>query len=335
MDNPFLKRATEQFRGDHEAFLAFVTPEPLTHFLGSHGESGALYDRLVIIEGTPGSGKTTIAQLMEYPTVTALLRNPDAFGPLYQAMAKLGVIGDRGANILGCRLSLETDYRDCWEFAYPPEVKLGLMQSLIQARAVLAWALNLSSAGVEIERASIVPRPDAAAAAELIGGSSLVAVEQKAREIELSIYRIIAALVAPNIDTLDESVTGAYRPFDVIASVRVKVGPPDEERILEMLPLVILDDAHLLHPAQFQGLRRWLTRRELRPARWIMNSTGCSAAGRSSSDSYRRGPSTRATARHYNRSGLHPYPIAKHRRSLEQSEGLSQNGPRYGKSLSS
>lgn len=33
---------------------------------------------------------------------------------------------------------------------------------------------------------------------------------------------------------------------------------------------MILDDAHVLHPAQFEGLQRWLMRRELPISRWIL-----------------------------------------------------------------
>jgi hypothetical protein len=34
--------------------------------------------------------------------------------------------------------------------------------------------------------------------------------------------------------------------------------------------LVIFDDAHSLHPSQFIALQRWLARRELKVARWVL-----------------------------------------------------------------
>ena len=68
MENPFLRRATEFLRDD-EAFLAVVSPEPVSYHLKRPGESGTLYDRLVLLRGTPGSGKTTLARLFEFPTL--------------------------------------------------------------------------------------------------------------------------------------------------------------------------------------------------------------------------------------------------------------------------
>ena len=61
MANPFEKRATEYLRDD-EAFLAVVTPEPLATFFKKPAKEERLYDRLTMIIGTPGSGKTTLAR---------------------------------------------------------------------------------------------------------------------------------------------------------------------------------------------------------------------------------------------------------------------------------
>ena len=43
----------------------------------------------------------------------------------------------------------------------------------------------------------------------------------------------------------------------------------DGEQV-EIRPLIVLDDAHALHPVQFRNVSRWLIRRELRVARWIL-----------------------------------------------------------------
>ena len=87
MFNPFLKRASEHLRDD-EAFLATVSPVPVLAHLAPRAT--ALYDRLVLFTGTPGSGKTTFAKLLRFPTLTTLnrLHRLPEHRPLLDAMAQ-------------------------------------------------------------------------------------------------------------------------------------------------------------------------------------------------------------------------------------------------------
>ncbi|HEY3852916.1 MAG TPA: hypothetical protein VGO67_00820 [Verrucomicrobiae bacterium] len=269
MDNPFLKRATDFVR-DEEAFVAMVSPEPIRYFLAKRGQDGLLYDRLIIIRGTPGSGKTTLARLFDYPAMTALLRNTSITG-YKQTLATLvdcGAIKDDSPIIVGCRLPMEVDYRDFWDFPYSEELRLGLMMALIQARAILTWLRNLTGAGHDLANIEVVPRKDAEASLDFIGGTNCQSVLAKAKAVEAAVYRTIGALVAPLESELETESTSAYRPFDVIEHFAVK-GNPDTSTI-NLLPLVILDDAQVLHPIQYRALQRWLARRELRIARWLL-----------------------------------------------------------------
>ncbi|MFS8116554.1 hypothetical protein QD460_33200, partial [Rhizobium jaguaris] len=201
MVNPFEKRATEYLRDD-EAFLAVVTPEPLATFFQKHAEEGKLYDRLTTIIGTPGSGKTTLARLFQYSTLRTLLRNrgQDIYDDLIDTLTACRAITTGMPSVIGARLPLEGEYREFWEFPYPDELKSGLMTALLQARTVLAWIRDVQLAGASIDDLEIVPRPDADAALTAIGGTGARGVLERAREIELAIYNISAALVPPEID---------------------------------------------------------------------------------------------------------------------------------------
>jgi hypothetical protein len=267
MANPFEKRATEYLRDD-EAFLAVVTPEPLATFFQKPATEGRLYDRLAVIIGTPGSGKTTLARLFQFPTLRTLLRNRalTAYKPLIDTLTSCGAIENERPTVVGGRVPLEGEYREFWEFPYPEDLKTGLMIALLQARTVLAWLRSFGAAGVSLEQVEIVPRVDADAALTAIGGVKASDLLARAREVELAIYRISAALMPPEISEIDSEAVAAYRPFDVIESFRIV-----EDGVASLLrPLVIFDDAHSLHPSQLAALRRWLARRELKVARWIL-----------------------------------------------------------------
>jgi hypothetical protein len=77
MPNPFANRATEWMRSNTEAFLSIVTPDPVLHYFQPHAEQDRMYQRLVMIHGTPGSGKTTIAKLFELVSLATLMRSTD------------------------------------------------------------------------------------------------------------------------------------------------------------------------------------------------------------------------------------------------------------------
>jgi hypothetical protein len=269
MENPFQRRATEFLRDD-EAFLAIVSPEPVTFFLSRPGKEGRLYDRLVLLRGTPGSGKTTLARLFEYPTLVALLRNSaiPTYQALVSALTDCGAISNEQPTVLGCRLPLDTDYRDFWQFPYSDSLKLGLMAALVQARSVLAWLRHLKTVGISPEQVEIIPRADAEGIVDAIGGTNGTGLIERAREVESGLYRIMGALVAPSQSELSEVATSAYRPFDIIEQIAIRDSSTGGRLMLR--PLAILDDAHVLHPAQFRALHHWLARRELRIARWMI-----------------------------------------------------------------
>jgi hypothetical protein len=270
MENPFLKRATEHLK-ETEAFLGVVSPEPVRTFLARHGKTGALYDRLVLLRGTPGSGKTTLARLFDYASLCTLLRNRDisSYRAMLAALTECRAVHNDRPAVLSYRLNMETDYRNIWELPYSEELRRGLTSSLIQARALLGWITSLNQAGFVNSRIRIIPRSTARAAIEAIGGLEIEGILQRARTVESEMYHVAAALIPPSMDKLPKALADAYPPFDVIETVSIQY-PSDESELL-LRPLLILDDANYLHPDQFDMMKRWLARRELSISRWILS----------------------------------------------------------------
>lgn len=267
MANPFEKRATEYLRDDEPAFLSLVSPEPLKSYFQREGARGQLFEMLVRVVGTPGSGKTTMATLLEARMVEAVLaeREKEGYGEIIKALEACGVV-ERGQQIVaGVRLPMEGEYRDFWELPYDENLKTKLVLALIQARALLGLHRNLARrAGRTIE---FIARADAGAALEQIGGSNIEAIIARARAVERAVYQVGASLVPFSESQIPEAAVRPFRPFDVVESIKVS-GPGSETLLLK--PLVILDDAHTLAPRQLQLLFRDLARREIRVGRWIM-----------------------------------------------------------------
>ena len=295
MANPFEKRATEYLRND-EAFLGIVTPEPAATFFEERAKEGRLFDRLTMIIGTPGSGKTTLARLFEFGTLKALLRNHSIanYRPLIDTLTTCGALRNGRPALIGGRLPLEAEYREFRELPYAEELQTGLMITLLQARTVLAWLRHIEKSHTSLDHVQIVPRTGADAALVAIGGTAGAKLQNRALEVEDAVYRVSAALVPPDIKDIGRAALDAYRPFDVIESFRVGNGA----EVLELRPLAIFDDAHSLHQKQHLALRRWLTRREMRVARWILTRLD----GLAPDDLFADSPnSTNKTGVNYNR----------------------------------
>lgn len=268
MTNPFLRRATEYIRDD-SAFLAIVSPEPLTTFVAKHKKRELLFDYPVRVIGTPGSGKTMMASLVEFRLIESILRDQSSENnrSLASVLARCGFTHDERPRVAAVRIPMESEYRDFWELPYEPAVKTKLVLALIQARTILELVRNLTSNRRRaVKEIRFVPRDGAGAQLEQIGGPDAESIVARARSVERAVYSIGASLLPPSLDNIPEEAREPYQPFEAIQEIEVEwSGAPCRLR-----PMTILDDVHTLHPDQFDALFRALARREIRFARWLM-----------------------------------------------------------------
>lgn len=283
--NPFLRRATEYIR-DTTAFLAITSPEPIKTFVAKHRRVNDLLHFPVRVIGSPGTGKTMMASLVEFRLIEAILQDQSSQGNRALAAALTAARFSDGEKplVAAIRIPMESEYREFWELPYEPAVKTKLVLSLIQARAVLGLLRTLTANKQrEIEDIQFVTRPEAEVQLTQIGGDESKEIRERAREVETLIYNIGASLLPPSLADIPDEVQRPYQPFETIREIEITW---KGERIL-LRPLVILDDVHSLHPEQYAALFRALAKREIRFGRWLMmrmDALSPSAVFRSSDD---------------------------------------------------
>lgn len=271
MDNPFKKRATE-FIEEPLALLSLTSAAPIRTFFGKDAKT--CFDRLTLVIGTPGTGKTTLARLLEIDTLVEIIRsirsNPES-KQLAMTLAQAGVLKDQLPTLLAHRIPCGSNFRNIWELPYQERTKTALLKAFIQVKAALGWIRKLERLKISLASVQINYYQEAESYSERLKVADTVAFRTYARELEESILKIITSLVPPPEEKLANTlVSGSYDIFECIESFTLDGIPNVSDYPLTLRPMIILDDAHELKDVQFLEIERWLRNREIKMPRWVM-----------------------------------------------------------------
>lgn len=271
MDNPFKKRRTELIT-DRRTLLSLVSSVPIEDFF--RVDKTELIEKLTLVVGTPGCGKTTIAQVVEFESLLSLCQatgtpiNKD----LVDVLTMYKLIQDGRPTLIGHRLAMTTNFRDIWELPYTEHMKLALLRAFLQAKAVLGWFTQLEAMKISMADVDIVMGPNSESVVAVTGADDPMRFREYAREIELAIFRVVTSLVPPDEEAMARDFLNTrYDVFEVLLGFRVRRWPDDDAaRPVVLRPMMVVDDAHELHPAQFLQLRDWLKSKAMGVSRWLM-----------------------------------------------------------------
>lgn len=271
MDNPFKKRRTELIT-DRRTLLSLVSPMPIAEFF--RVDRSDVIDKLTMVVGTPGCGKTTIAQVVEFESL-ATLCSPDAHRinkGLVDVLTTGKLLVDGAPALLAHWLEMSTNFRDIWELPYPEQTRRALLRAFVQSKSVLGWFRQLESVGISPADVQIILADGADALAAATGADNSTAFRDYAREIERSVFKIVTALVPPDEQEMAERFLNTrYDVFEALKGFRVERWPSQWQTPASLLrPMIIIDDAHELHPMQFLQLRDWLKSKAVGVSRWLM-----------------------------------------------------------------
>jgi hypothetical protein len=269
MDNPFKKRATE-FIDEPLALLALLSAEPVRSFFGTN--ASVFFDRLALVVGTPGSGKTTLARLMEIDTLVEVVRSDNRESrQLSMTLSEFGILNRQVPAFLAHRIPCGSNFRDIWELPYPIKIRSRLLKTFIQVKAVLGWLRKLERLEVDLTKIQINIVPGMESHNRLLHTESPVAFREHGRKVEEDVLRIITSLLPPPEGMLAEMAANSpYDVFDCIESFDIPSIPGITDESTTIRPMIILDDAHELHSKQFADIDEWLRNREIKIPRWIM-----------------------------------------------------------------
>lgn len=129
--NAFKIRAADAPIIDTAQFLQLYCPL----ILGQLQKDDLLVPRLIVVRGSPGSGKSSLLRLFEVDTLLAVhaKRTQSSIQDLAEQLTELGILSESGPAMIGVYIQCDSSLQDIAN-VLPEESSIGLLFSLLDMR---------------------------------------------------------------------------------------------------------------------------------------------------------------------------------------------------------
>lgn len=273
LPNSFRIRAAEFNRGRTSAFCNNFAAEVLDSIESRH------FDVPVVLRSVPGTGKTSLMQILSAPWLIEVVRRPKEYEALAKQLTNIGVLDNSGApTVSGALVNLERDFSSILDIGAPDDAAERIFKRLVDARVLAAhvesarvMATVLSDVGREPEVSFAIPegRPDLTALLREMrsGDDTRIAsaeILKWALSIETVVRRLLFDLSPFDWDAADD-YTNDFLSFRLLESASIHYDGVDSG----LRVVTFLDDLHRLRSLQRGQIMGLIESRALTRGVWV------------------------------------------------------------------
>lgn len=225
--------------------------------------------KLIVVRGSPGSGKSSLLRLFETDTLLAVHARRSQSGDqgLVERLSELGVLSDRGPRVVGICIQCDSSLRDIANLG-PEQSTPRLFNALLDIRIIVSFLRAIR----RLAASGCLQLADDCILEPLPSGDTPPLVFSEARTIDR--LEELCTRIERDFGTLLNSFPGDPLPASIQPHARVyalaylALQIQRNPTLSELMPVVMLDDVQELYPAQRQHLRDEFIRRAAIP-RWL------------------------------------------------------------------
>jgi hypothetical protein len=224
--------------------------------------------KLIVVRGSPGSGKSSLLRLFETDTLLAVhARRQPSDQDLVERLTELGILADSGPRALGIYIQCDSSLRDIANLP-PNQPLLRLFNTLLDTRILVLFLRAVR----RLQTAGCLTLPDECVLQPLSSGDAppqLFAEERSFQQLEELCARIENDFGSLLNSFPDDPLPTSIQPHARVYSLTYLAQQLQQnEALADLLPVIMLDDVQELYPDQRQHLRAEFMRRSSVP-RWL------------------------------------------------------------------